>query len=278
VKKLLSLLILIPILFSCNLKGKSKPLIVSSLPVWTGVAEYIGGRDFRYYTVLKGGESPHGYEVKPSDVKMVKDAALIIVHGLGMDRWAVRGANPKKVLDIGELLSRKYSFLKSSKGYHIWANPLMMEDVYFEIARKLSEFYPQREKYYEKRADDYAAMISQLIERISSCTSNLKNRKVIAFHPVWEPLFKTIGIEPVAFMVENPSEEITPKRLKELIDIGRREKVRLVVGESIAPVSVPRKLSEELGAKLLILDPIPEGDYVKALSTWGRKLCESLKE
>ncbi len=276
--KLLAVLLVIISLISCRNQKTQKPLIVSSLPIWTNIAEYIGGRDFRYYSILKGGESPHGYEPKPSDIAKIKEADLIIIHGLGLDNWAIKGADERKVFNIGKLLSKKYEFLTEKKGYHIWANPLLMEDIYFEIAKKLSSFYPKRAKYYEKRADDYAAMIEQMVDKISTCISQVKNRKVIAFHPVWEPFFKTVGLECVAYFVKTPEEEVTPKRMKELIDIGRKENVKLVVGESVSPVSFPKKLSEELGAKLLILDPIPDEDYVKAISSWGRKLCDSLKE
>ncbi len=276
--RFVALFLAVAILFSCKNKQTNKPLIVSSLPVWSKVAEYIGGRDFRYYSILKGGESPHGYEPKPSDIAKLKEASLVIIHGLGMDNWAIKGAPKEKVFNLGEILSAKYSFLKEKKNYHIWANPSLMQDVYFEIARKLSSFYPKRTKYYEKRADDYAAMIDQIVDRISRCISEVENKKVIAFHEVWEPFFETIGVKCVAYFVSNPEEEVTPKRLKELIDLGRKEHVKLVIGESVSPISFPKKLSEELNVKLLILDPIPDEDYVKAISQWGRKLCESLKE
>ncbi|WP_274542985.1 metal ABC transporter substrate-binding protein [Phorcysia thermohydrogeniphila] len=112
-KRLLTLLIIATAFIAgCFSGNDSKPLIASSLPIWKSVAEYIGGRDFRYYSVLKGGESPHGYEPKPSDIKKLSEANLVIIHGLGLDDWAVKGIEGEKVFNLGELLSKKYPMVK----------------------------------------------------------------------------------------------------------------------------------------------------------------------
>ncbi|WP_456395829.1 metal ABC transporter substrate-binding protein [Desulfurobacterium sp.] len=278
-KKLLFLIAILSgmIIYGCNIEA-GKPLIVSSLPVWKNVAEYLGGRDFTYYSILKGGESPHGYEMKPSDIAELKKAKLIIIHGLGMDNWILKGVEDrKKIFNIGKLLSKKYPFIKKP-GYHIWTNPVLMEDVYFETANRLSQFYPRKKTYYEKRADDYAAMIEQLLSRVNNCMSALKNKKVIAFHPVWEPLFKTIGVKCIGYIVDNPEEEPKPERIKELINKGKKEGVKVVIAEKGEPETLAKEIASEIGAKVIVLNPIPDEDYVVALSNWCNKICNALKE
>ncbi|WP_457568280.1 metal ABC transporter substrate-binding protein [Desulfurobacterium sp.] len=264
-------------IYGCNIESE-KPLIVSSLPVWKNVAEYIGGRDFNYYSILKGGESPHGYEVKPSDIAQLKKAKLIIIHGLGLDNWILKGVeNKQKVFNIGKLLAVKYPFIKKP-GYHIWTNPVLMEDVYFETANRLSVFYPKKKTYYEKRADDYAAMIEQLLSRVNKCMAGIKNKKVIAFHPVWEPLFETIGVNCTGYIVNNPEEEPQPEKIKELIKKGRKEHVKLVIAEKGEPSNLAKEIASEIGARVIILNPVPDEDYVVALSQWCNKICSALKE
>ncbi|WP_456484870.1 metal ABC transporter substrate-binding protein [Desulfurobacterium sp.] len=278
-KKLLLIVALLTGLavYGCNIES-NKPLIVSSLPIWKNVAEYLGGRDFKYYSILKGGESPHGYEMKPSDIAKLKKAKLIVIHGLGLDNWILKGIdNREKVFNIGKLLSKKYPFIKKA-GYHIWTNPILMEGVYFEMANKLSKFYPGKKTYYEKRADDYSAMIQQLISRVNECTAKLKNRKVIAFHPVWEPLFETINIKCIGYIVNNPEEEPKPEIIKELIKKGKKENVKIVIAEKGEPQTLVNEIASEIGAKVIVLNPIPDKDYVIALSNWCNKICTALKE
>lgn len=274
--RLFFLLLFIISFAGCFSGGGKKPLIVASLPVWKSVAEYLGGGDFEYYSILKGGESPHTYEPKPSDVRKEKEASLVIVHGLGLDDWALKGVDKSKVLNLGELFSQKYPVVKQP-GYHLWMNPVLMEDVYFEVAERLTKFYPKRETYYRKRAEDYAAMIDQMIGRIDACLKGAKSRAVVIYHPVWKPLLETFGIK-VIEVARTPEEQVTPERIKEVIEEAKKENAKLVISEIFADRKVPQLVAKEIGGKVLVLNPIPEDNYVIALSNWGEKICGALKE
>ena len=276
-KRLILLLVGVSLFVLGCMKEKSeKPLIVTTLPVWKSVAEYIGGRDFRYHSILKGGVSPHGYEPKPSDVKLEKEASLVIVHGLGLDDWALKGVDEKKVLNLGALFAEKYPQIKKP-GYHLWMNPVLMEEIYFEVAHRLTSFYPKRETYYTKRAEDYAAMIEQLIGRIDTCLKGAKSRVVVIYHPVWKPLLETFGLK-VIEIARTPEERVSPERLKEVIEEAKREGAKLVIGETFSDRKIPETVAKEIGGKVLILNPLPEDNYVKALAGWGEEICSSLKE
>ncbi len=270
----IAVLILLPLLAACFVGSSDKPLVVTSIPVWKSVAEYIGGRDFKYYSFLQGGESPHGYEPKPSQVRTLQKASLIVVHGLGLDDWILRGVSGKRILNIGELFKTKYPQVEEP-GYHIWMNPVLMEDVYFEMAKALAEFYPKRETYYRKRAEDYAAMIEQLLGRMIGCVKGMGNVAVVIYHPVWKPLLKTLGIETIE-IARTPEEKVTPERLRQVIEKARKKSAKLVLGETFADRRTPETVAREIGAKVLILNPLPDKDYVVALSGWGEKICNAL--
>ena len=274
--RLLFLLLPLVLLVGCLSSSGKKPLIVTTLPVWKNVAEYIGGRDFNYYSLLRGGESPHTYEPKPSDIKREKEASLIIIHGLGLDDWALKGVDRKKVLDLGELFARKYPVVKQP-GYHLWMNPVLMEDVYFEVAERLVKFYPKRETYYKKRAEDYAAMIDQLIGRIDNCLKGAKTKTVVIYHPVWKSLLETFGIK-VIEIARTPQEQVTPKRIKKVVEEAKKAGAKVVIGESFSDRKIPQLVAKEIGGEVLILNPLPDRDYVVALSGWGEKICSALKE
>ncbi len=274
--RLLAVIVSFLFISGCFSGNDKKPLIVSSLPVWKSVAEYLGGRDFEYYSILKGGESPHTYEPRPSDIQKEKEASLIIVHGLGLDNWAVRGVSEKKVLNLGKLFAKKYPVVKRP-GYHLWMNPVLMEDVYFEVARRLTSFYPKRETYYTKRAEDYAEMIEQMIGRINNCLEGVKDRTVVIYHPVWKPLFETLGIR-VIEIARTPEEQVTPERIRAVIEEAKKEGARVVIGETFSDRKIPQLVAKEIGGKVLILNPLPDKDYVVALSGWGEEICKALKE
>ena len=274
-KKLLAILIFLPIAFACKNLNSSKPLIAASLPVWKGVAQYIGGKDFRYFSILKPGQSPHGYEPKPSDVATAKKANLVIVHGLGLDNWALKGIDAKRVMDIGKLLSKKYPQVNEPY-YHIWANPIMMEDVYFEVARKLSEFNPRRKQYYEKRADDYAATIDEMIGRAKDCLKDVNPKIVVIYHPVWKWFLESIGIKTIPIL-KTPEASTTPDALKTAVQKAKASGAKIVIGETFNSKDAPNEVAREIGGKAIFLNPIPNGDYVEAISGWSRAICKAMK-
>ncbi len=275
-KRLLLLIPLLTLFFvSCLKEDNSKPLIVATLPVWKSVAYYIGGRDFRYYSILKAGVSPHDYEPKPSDIEKEKEASLIIIHGLGLDDWALKGVDKGKVLNLGALFSKKYPQI-NRPGYHLWMNPVLMEEVYFEVAHRLTSFYPKRETYYTKRAEDYSAMIDQLIGRIDNCLKGVNNKVVVVYHPVWKPLLETFGVK-VIEIARTPEERVSPERLKEVIEEARKEGAKVVIGEVFSDRKVVETVAKEIGGKALILNPLPKENYVKALAGWGEKICNALR-
>ena len=256
----------------CLSTGSSKQLVVSSIPVWKNVAEYIGGRDFKYHSILKGGESPHGYELKPSDVKKLKTASLVLIHGLNLDNWVVGSAPQDKVMNIGKLLQGKYPEVKEP-GYHVWTNPVIMEDVHFEVARRLAVLRPERKTYYMKRARDCIDTINQLLQKIKVCTKETK--AVVIYHPVWEPLFKSLGLK-VIKIARTPEERITPRRIVKVVASARKLGATLVVGETFSDRKTVRTVADEIGGKVLILNPLPDEDYPSMLSEWGRKICSAL--
>ncbi|WP_456435816.1 metal ABC transporter substrate-binding protein [Thermovibrio ammonificans] len=276
-KRLLFLLLVFPLLLVSCFKGeKGKPLVTTTLPVWKSVAYYIGGTDFRYYSILKGGESPHGYEPKPSDYKKLKEASLVIIHGLGLDDWALKGIDRKKVLDLGALFAKKYPQIKRPD-YHLWMNPVIMEDVYFEVAHRLTAFYPKRETYYTKRAEDYASMIEQLIGKMEGCFKESGAKVVVVYHPVWKPFFDTFGIK-VIEIARSPEEQVTPERIREVVEEAKSLGAKLVVSESFSDRKVPELVAKEIGGRLLVLNPLPSDNYVSALAEWGEKICKGFKE
>jgi len=271
--RLLSALLLLLAVAGCLPGNGSKPLVVSSIPVWKNVAKHIGGRDFRYHSVLRGGESPHGYELKPSDMRKLESASLVLVHGFGLDDWAVKGAEKGKVMNIGEILKAKYPEVERP-GYHVWTNPLIMEDVYFEVARKLGALRPERRAYYLKRAKDCADTVEQLFSRVKECTKGAK--AVVVYHPVWEPLFTALGLK-VVKIAETPEERVTPRRIVEVVATAKELGAVLVVGETFSDRKTVRTVAEEIGGRVLIMNPLPDEDYPTALSEWGRSICSALK-
>jgi zinc transport system substrate-binding protein len=272
VKRLTLVALFFFFLSSCFKEVSTKPVIVCSLPVWKGLVKYLSDGDFEVVSLLKKGSSPHGFELKPSQRRFLEEAKLVILNGLGIDDWALKGVPKEKILNLGEIL--KTSHREISANYHLWMNPEFVKEILFIIADKLSKLNPSRRTYYLKRASDYAQAIDQFVKKGRKCGEK-KNVWVIVYHPVWTPLLDSVGIKSI-YVVENPEVEVSASKLQSVIEKGKTLGVKLVIGETFSGEKTVKLISEELKVPFILLNPIPEEDYLTAFSLWIRKICKAL--
>ena len=73
-------------------------------------------------------------------------------------------------------------------------------------------------------------------------------------------------------------QEISPKRLMEMVKLIKEQGVTVVVGEEIYP-QLPDVLAKETGAKVVLLWPttVESGDYLETLKTNVEKMVSALQ-
>lgn len=73
------------------------------------------------------------------------------------------------------------------------------------------------------------------------------------------------------------SENLTPRALRDLIEIGRKHHVRLVVDNLQSGPEIGSQIAEDIGAGHVVLTNFPEhGSYLKAIQKNARALCDAL--
>lgn len=82
-------------------------VVATTHPLADWVAQ-VGGDRVEVTTLMPAGASPHTYEPRPSDLKLVAKAHVFVSNGLGLDDWATRiaAAGPRdlKRIALGDLL------------------------------------------------------------------------------------------------------------------------------------------------------------------------------
>src|SRR5215210_4729432 len=61
--------------------------VVATTPLVADLARQVAGRRAEVHALLPRGTDPHGYEPRPSDVREVSRAALVIRSGGEIDDW-----------------------------------------------------------------------------------------------------------------------------------------------------------------------------------------------
>jgi zinc transport system substrate-binding protein len=109
------------------------------------------------------------------------------------------------------------------------------------------------------------------MELFSSC----HNKSFMIFHPTLGYLARDYGLKEIA--VENEGKEPTPSSLKELIDIGKAEKIRVIFVQREYDTKNARAIAAETGAILETIDPLSENWAASELQIIDA-LYKSLKE
>ena len=118
------------------LYGEPALRVVTTLPDYKFLAEYIGGDRVEVRAIVRGDQDAHFIRPKPSFVTLVRDADLLISTGLDLELWLptvvnksgntrVRSGEPGYVAAAQgmNLLEKPRVMSRSEGGVHIYGNP-----------------------------------------------------------------------------------------------------------------------------------------------------------
>lgn len=77
--------------------------VVTTIGVLADWARQVGGDRVEVACLLSGSESPHTYELKPADVKLMADARVLFRVGLGLEEWldaAIENSGNKRLVVV----------------------------------------------------------------------------------------------------------------------------------------------------------------------------------
>ncbi len=104
--------------------------VVATLPILKEFAEQVGREHVQVTSLISGFESEHSYSPKPSDLKAIGEARLLLEIGLGLEVWVgglvKNAANPRlRVVTTSHDIAiiRDASEPNSPGNPHIWLDP-----------------------------------------------------------------------------------------------------------------------------------------------------------
>lgn len=238
--------------------------VVTTIPTLKEFVKQVGGEKVDVVSLLKGGEDLHTFDPRPSDTRAVYNAEILIKIGIGLDNWAdkVAAASGNKKLIVIE--TSKGVNVISSPGEnpshphgnpHIWHDPenakLMIEDIYQGMIR----VSPADADYFKTNRDAYMARLTELDKELDTSLSDIKDRRVVTYHPGWAYLLNRFRLQEVFSIEKAPGREPSARDIAGAIDRIKKEKVRLILGEPEAPKKVLDIISKESGALAVNLAP-----------------------
>lgn len=253
---------------------QAKVDVVATLPDFGSIAETIGGDKVKVTTIAKGTEDAHFVDARPSFVRVLNKADVLIEGGAELEiGWLpplVNGARNAKILSDapGHLVLGRYvpllevptSAVDRSMGDvhpagnpHFWLDPENGKIIAQKIAETLSRVDAKNAAFYEANLQQFTKELEAKMAGWVKAMEPYRGTKVVTYHKSYEYFARRFGLDVIGQLEPKPGIEPTPVHISSLVPRAKEAKVKLILIEPFRPRKTPEYVANAIGAKLLIL-------------------------
>lgn len=248
--------------------------VVTTLTDYAAIASEIGADKVAVRSLARGSEDPHFVDPKPSFIRDLNRADLLVESGIGLESgWLpplIKGArNPKLAVGqpgrvfasrgvrlrevSGGPVSRALGDVHPEGDPHFHLDPVAAKAIASNIADALETLDPANAGFYADNLARFQGRIDDGLGRWQKQLAPLRGRKFISYHKSFGYLAERFGLEPAGTLEPKPGIAPSPAHVKALVESARTDGVRLVIQEPNKPEKLGRKVAAEIGGTLVIL-------------------------
>jgi zinc transport system substrate-binding protein len=276
------------LIFSCGRKNTdtNDRIITVSISPFKYFVEAIAGDDFKVNVMVPPGSDPHVYEPFPEQINKLRKSVGYISNGyLGfemnwLDRFYETNRSMKR-LSLSDKIDPLVSEHHHEGGHvegadpHYWVSPKCAVIMALSVKDFLSGLNPSGKQKYENNYKVLISKINELDKRASELFSTVTQRSFMIYHPNLAYIARDYGLNEIP--VEFEGKEPPPSRLKELIDLARKDGLKTIFIQREYDTKNAKAIAKEIGAQIKIIDPLSE-DWFNTTSDIITELHTSLTE
>lgn len=257
--------------FGPHAMAADKLPVVATFSILGDMVATIGGDRVAVTTLVGADQDAHVFEPKPSDVKAVAQARLVVSNGLGFEGWVARLVKSASYKGQMAVLSQGIKTRKMEAGEHeghaatdphAWQNPANAVIYAETIVAALSKADPEGAAQYQENGKRYRQAITELDAWAKAQFDQIPKakRKVITSHDAFGYLGARYGVQFLAPQGVSTEGDASAKDVGNLIRQIKRERIKAVFIENMSNPKLLEQLTREA-------DVIPAGElYADALS------------
>lgn len=281
-------------------ESRAESLVVASTTVLADLVALALGDDGEVRSLMPAGGDPHGYEPTPGDVRLLGEADLVVMNGVGLEPWldAIIGS-AGAVLRVGEVVADDVRLrqVDGAPDPHLWMVPTLAARYVEVIAQRLDELGQDelgRDELGQdgavgasvQRAAAAAVMLAALEDELEATLAVIpaSQRVIVTTHDSQGYFAQRFGFR-VATLVGVSTEEVpSARRQSEIVDDVRAAGVPTVFLEDHVAPALMRAIARDAGVQVggvLHGDALAEPgegpeSYVAMLRSNARVLVEGL--
>lgn len=238
--------------------------VVASFTILADMTREIGGDDVRVASFVGADGDAHGFSLRPSDMRMLTAARVLVRNGLGFEPWLDRAlrisgfkgtdiiasaaVQPRRMTDPhGHAHGHAHG---DTRDPHAWQDPRNALLYVSAIADGLAKADRPRADTYRRRAEAYAARIRETDSWIEAqfAPTPRAQRRIITSHDAFGYFGARYGIDFRAAQGVNAEGDPSAQAIATLVRQIRRENIRAVFVENMTNPAIMETLARESGA------------------------------
>ena len=283
------ILLLCAALFAPSAAEAKKLKVITTLTDLASLTQEVGGDKIDVEALARGYQDPHFVEPKPSFLLKLRNADLLISVGLDLEiGWLppliTQSGNGKiqpgaggyldasqfaEILEIPQgKVDRSMGDVHPLGNPHYWLDPDNGRRIAKGIATKLAEMDPPDGAYFQEREQDFEKRLADAEKKWVAAMAPYRGRKVVTYHRSWPNFAKHFGLDVIGYIEPRPGIPPTPSHTIELVNLMKRENVKIMLIEPYFDLKTPNSIASMTGGKVVVMLPSVGGkpevtDYFK---------------
>jgi zinc transport system substrate-binding protein len=273
---------------SCGRKGNEQEaaIITVSIPPFKYFVEGIAGDQFKVNVMVPPGANPHIYEPTPDQILNLRRSVAYISDGylgfesIWLDRFYEVNRQMKR-LSLSESIDPIYSEDHNDGDHneiadpHYWVSPSCAQKMALALKQFLTELTPENNVLYEANYKILKEKIMSADAKAAELETFAKGRAFMIYHPNLAYLARDYGLQEIS--VEYEGKEPSALRLKELIDLVKRDSLKVILIQKEYDTKNARVISEETSLAPELIDPLSE-DWLTSVTDIIEILSKSFEK
>jgi zinc/manganese transport system substrate-binding protein len=260
--------------FLAVVKSEAKIQVVTTTTDLAAIVKAVGGDWVDVDAIAKGYQDPHYVQAKPSYMRLMNHADLLVYVGLDLEvGWLallIQGArNPQIVsgatghldasagirrLDVPQgTVDRSMGDVHPQGNPHYWLDPRNGIVIAKAIVEKLVVLDPQHAEVFQSRLTHFETDLTAQIMVWEKQLAHFKGRKVVTYHKTWGYLADWLQFQIVAQVENKPGIPPSPRHVSDLVSRMQADGIGVMLCANLVDTKVAQRVAERSRAKLVVL-------------------------
>jgi len=255
-------------------RAEAKLRVVASIETLADISRQVGGDRVEITSLSRGYQDPHFVDAKPSLVLALNRADALVYVGLDLEiGWLpplvqqsrngriqrgqpgnIDASTSIRAEDIPTVPSEQLRALGDIHPLgnpHYWIPPKNARAIARLLAERFTALDAGGAATYKAELARFEARLAAKVKEWEAAAAPLKGARIVTFHKSWSYVARWLGLEEIGYIEPKPGIPPTANHTAQLVELMKKNGVRLVVVESFYPSSMARFVADNGKARLV---------------------------